>query len=366
MMASAMFLMAACKEDRVTGVSIEPREVVLSLGESMVLTATVTPDNAKEQTVYWFTSSPDFVTVDDNGRITCIRDWEYIRYSDYYDNYYDYVSIYAMTKESQFEDECRVWFVSDKNLKLSKSILSMSVGGKQTLTATLFDRIPSNQTVTWSSNTPQTATVNAATGEVTAVARGIAIITAATQDGGRTASCTVLVDTDILLSEDFETGYGTMLTRWTFDNGSYTNRWHVGTATENGGNQSCYISNNNSNNRYSGNSECNVRFFRELNIVSTAENPVIISFDWKVQLIEQLFDNSSRSNDRLTFFIEDDNGMNETAILTNSYAWQRSEITLPSMSGTIRVGFRWYNAPRNNSSLTAPGAAIDNILIYRR
>ena len=267
-----------------------------------------------------------------------------------------------MTKESLHEDECRVWFVPSGTFNLSETMLQMYVGGKHTLSATILERIPSNQTVTWSSNAPHIATVDAATGEVTAVARGTAIITAATQDGGRTASCTVLVAAEILLSEDFENGFGTLLTGWTFVNGYYTNRWHIGTATARSGNQSCYISNNNSDNRYSVNSESEVRFYCELDIVSTAESPVIISFDWKVQLNSY----SSSDYDVLAFFVDGITGYDGVK-LGNSSTWQRREIILPTMSGTIQVGFIWYNEQRyTSSSYTAPGAAVDNILIYRR
>ena len=354
-------LMAACNKDgRVTGVKIEPREVVLSLGESMVLTATVIPENADEQTVYWSTSYSDLVTVDDNGRITCIRgDWE--EYSSWYK--FGYVRIYALNKESAHEDECRVWFVDGGTLKLSETILTMSVGDKNPLTASVLERVNpfeiwnSNAPVTWSSNAPHIATVDPLTGEVTAVASGTATISAITQDGGRTATCTILVGAEILLSEDFENGFGTSLTGWTFDNRSFYNRWHVGTATANSGNQSCYISNNNSDNQYSLNRESNVRFYRELNIVSTAENPVIVSFYWKVQLWS--------SSDYAAFFVNGIEGF-DAVILGESSTWQRREITLPTMSGTIQFGFEWNNNADYRYTDTAQGVAIDNIVVYRR
>jgi len=194
MIFAAALLIAACNKDvRVTGVIIEPRDVVLSDGESVVLKATVTPDNAKEQTVYWFTENPDKLTVENDGRITCVKGW-------LLDG--GYVTIYAMTKESLYEDECRVWYVPGGTLELSESELIMSVGGKHTLSAFILEFVPIHQTVTWSGNapvtwsssTPHIATVNATTGEVTAVSRGYAFITAATHDGGRTAVCRVLVE----------------------------------------------------------------------------------------------------------------------------------------------------------------------------
>lgn len=67
---AAMFLTAACKEEvRVTGVYIDPTSVTLNVGESLQLTAIVTPDDATEKTVYWDSYSMA-VTVDDHGYIT--------------------------------------------------------------------------------------------------------------------------------------------------------------------------------------------------------------------------------------------------------------------------------------------------------
>ena len=346
-------LMAACTDGWVTGVKIEPDEVMLSVGESLDLTATITPKNAKEKTVYWFTSDPERVTVDKNGRITCVAEWT--------DG--TYVSIGARTKEGANWAFCYVRFVPGGTLKLSENILIMSVGEKHTLTAYMLELFPTYQNITWSSSAPQIASVNAATGEVTAIANGTTTIIATTQDGGRTATCTILVDAEILLSEDFEVGFGTSLAGWTFENGAFSNRWHVGAATARSGNQSCYISNNNSDNRY-GNNSSNVRFYRELNVVSTSANPVIVSFDWKAELLS-----NDRTNDYLEVSILSDGELLFTPMLfRHSPSWQRREIVLPAMSGTIRVVFFWTNqsySPSYNETVPA-GAAIDNIVIYRR
>ncbi|MDR1618154.1 MAG: Ig-like domain-containing protein [Treponema sp.] len=50
-----------------------------------------------------------------------------------------------------------------------------------------------NQTVIWFSSNPEKAKVNAATGVVTAVSAGTALITALSEDGGKTSSCLVTV-----------------------------------------------------------------------------------------------------------------------------------------------------------------------------
>ena len=109
LMVFAASLMCACGE-YVDGVIIAPGEVTLSVGESIVLTATVTPKNAREQTVYWFTSDPARVTVDENGRITCVTGWNSNNPG------VDDVTITVVSKEyrdRQIRATCTVRFRSD-------------------------------------------------------------------------------------------------------------------------------------------------------------------------------------------------------------------------------------------------------------
>ena len=77
-------------------------------------------------------------------------------------------------------------------VSLSPDTLTLDVGESHTLTATITPSNATNQNVTWSSDNESVATVNA-TGEVTAVSEGTAIITVTTADGGKTDTCTVTV-----------------------------------------------------------------------------------------------------------------------------------------------------------------------------
>ena len=78
------------------------------------------------------------------------------------------------------------------NITLNKSELTLTAGNSDTsLTATVTPN-DSTDAVVWSSDTPAVATVNSATGEVTAVAPGEATITATA--GTKTATCKVKVN----------------------------------------------------------------------------------------------------------------------------------------------------------------------------
>lgn len=76
-------------------------------------------------------------------------------------------------------------------ITLNKSELTLTAGNSDTSLTANVTPSDSTDTVVWSTNKPAVATVNSATGEVTAVAPGEAIITA--KAGTKSATCTVKV-----------------------------------------------------------------------------------------------------------------------------------------------------------------------------
>ena len=73
--------------------------------------------------------------------------------------------------------------VSVTNITIEPATLTLTVGEKKTLTATVEPADASNKAVTWNSENPEFATVNSTTGEITAIAEGTAVITATANDG---------------------------------------------------------------------------------------------------------------------------------------------------------------------------------------
>ena len=78
-------------------------------------------------------------------------------------------------------------------VSLDKTTLNLNPGKEGTLTATITPDNATNQNVTWKSSDTKVATVD--NGLVTAVAEGTATITVTTEDGSKTARCTVTVTT---------------------------------------------------------------------------------------------------------------------------------------------------------------------------
>ena len=80
------------------------------------------------------------------------------------------------------------------SVSLNKNNLTLDVGTSETLTATVEPDNATDQKVTWSSSDETVAKVDA-NGIVTAIAPGEATITVTTEDGSKTATCTVIVHT---------------------------------------------------------------------------------------------------------------------------------------------------------------------------
>lgn len=97
-------------------------------------------------------------------------------------------------------------------IALSKTATSIPVGSTETLTATVSPSTAANPGVSWTSNNTAVATVNASTGQITAVAKGTATITATALDGsGATATCTVTVIQEGALTGKFSVNSGTQV-----------------------------------------------------------------------------------------------------------------------------------------------------------
>ena len=81
--------------------------------------------------------------------------------------------------------------ISVESVRIDNTNVSMNVGEKVTLTATVTPSNATNSGVTWNSSNTAVATVT--DGIIEAVGAGTATITVTTVDGSKTASCTVNV-----------------------------------------------------------------------------------------------------------------------------------------------------------------------------
>ena len=172
-----------------TGISIDQTSAELTEGESLSLTATVSPANATGKTVGWTSNNPSVATVDATGEVSAISAGT--------------ATITASTSNG-LTAACIVTVnpavVDATGITLSKTTLTLTTGGTGQLNATVDPADATDKTVTWTTNKPTVATVDAS-GKVTAVRSesagavitvGTATITATTANGLK-ATCRVTV-----------------------------------------------------------------------------------------------------------------------------------------------------------------------------
>lgn len=169
----------------VTGVSVTPQTLALTINETGSATATVAPANASNKNVSWTSSNEAIATVNADGTISAISAGT--------------ATITATTEDGGFTDACVVTVstIDVTGVSLSSNTLSINKGQTSTLVATVTPSNATNSNVSWSSSNELAATVSTS-GVVTAIAEGIATITVITEDGGFTDACAVTI-TDIIV-----------------------------------------------------------------------------------------------------------------------------------------------------------------------
>ena len=159
------------------------------------LTATLSPANATNKAVKWSSSDPYVAQVNSYGEVRAINAGT--------------ATITVTTEDGHKTASCKVTVkastIAVASVSLNKSSISLKVGDKETLVATLSPANATNKAVKWSSSDLSVAEVNS-NGVVTAKAGGTAIITVTTEDGHKTASCVVSVEkpTDSINAEGYE------------------------------------------------------------------------------------------------------------------------------------------------------------------
>lgn len=162
----------------VTGVSLDWKMQTLGIGESCLLTATITPDNASVKDVTWTSSKPAVATVE-NGKVTAISEGTTV--------------IIVKTKDGSKTASCTVTVknVPVTGISLNKTNLEMETKTTATISANILPADATNTIVTWQSDNEDVASV--VNGKITAKKAGMATITVVTQDGNFSASCVVTV-----------------------------------------------------------------------------------------------------------------------------------------------------------------------------
>ena len=167
----------------VTGVKLNKTSVNPTVGDTVQLTATVSPSDATNKTVYWSSSNPSVATVDGAGKVTAKGAGT--------------AKITVKTDDGSKTATCTVTVknktVKVTGVKLNKTSVNATAGDTLQLTATVSPNDATNKGITWSSSNTAVAIVDSS-GKVAAKKAGTAKITVKTKDGGKTDVCTVTVN----------------------------------------------------------------------------------------------------------------------------------------------------------------------------
>lgn len=170
----------------VTGISLTPQNASVTVGETRALSTTITPTDATDQSILWFSSNSNIVRVNQNGLITGLSTGA--------------ATITASTMDGNFTAttsisvEPEVVLVS--GISITPQNITLTTGESFSTTIQIQPANATNNSVTWSTNDTAIASVDEA-GRVTATSAGETFITVRTEDGGYEAQITVSVEDPI-------------------------------------------------------------------------------------------------------------------------------------------------------------------------
>jgi uncharacterized protein YjdB len=164
----------------VTGVSFTDSSLTLKTGTTATLVAKIEPSDATVKTVTWSSSDTSVATVSSSGLVTPKAEGT--------------ATITATTADGSKTATISVNVaVGVTGVTLDKSTLNLKVGDSDIkLVANTNPSTATNKKVAWKSSNTNVATVDD-NGAVHAVAAGTAVITVTTDDGAKTAKCTVTI-----------------------------------------------------------------------------------------------------------------------------------------------------------------------------
>ena len=127
----------------------------------------------------WTSSNTAVATVSSTGLVTAIKNGT--------------ANITVKTHDGGFTKVCKITVgVPVTSVKINATSRTLAAGKTFQMAAWPQPTNASNKKVTWSSSNPAVATVSS-TGLVKGIKAGTAVITVKTNDGGKTAKCTITV-----------------------------------------------------------------------------------------------------------------------------------------------------------------------------
>ncbi len=165
-------------EKAVKSVSISKASLNLFVSGSYTLKASVAPSDATNKKLTWTSSNTSVAAVNASGTVKALKSG---------------TAVISVKSSNGIIKKCTVKVTQPVTaVSLNKAECTVYTDGNLTLKASVLPNTATNKGVTWSSSDPTVASVSSA-GVVSGVKAGTTVITVKTNDGGKTAKCTVTV-----------------------------------------------------------------------------------------------------------------------------------------------------------------------------
>ncbi len=175
------FTIERTEKVKVQGVSIEPTETEIPVGQTKQLTHKLSPAQPDNSSISWSSDNTAVATVDQNGLVTAVAKGT--------------ANITVTTEEGGYKAVCAVTVVDAvkvESVTVTPSTLELYVGDIKTISASVSPDTATTKDIIWSSSDEKIANVSP-NGSITAVKEGNATITATSVEGGKTATCALTV-----------------------------------------------------------------------------------------------------------------------------------------------------------------------------
>ena len=163
----------------VESITLDKESATLFIGNTLTLTATVTPDTATDKSITWTSDNEAVAIVDTNGIVSAKS-----------------VGTAAIkAKAGEQSDTCTITVkqeVAATGVEILNAPETLDYGTYLKLEAKVIPDTATNQEVTWSSSKDSIATIDK-DGNVKTVGEGDVTFTVKTEDGGHEASCTIKI-----------------------------------------------------------------------------------------------------------------------------------------------------------------------------
>lgn len=186
----ALALLASCTQEiqapviSVRTVTIDQGDQALTVGQSVKLTASVQPGNATDRDVKWSSSNEDIAMVSAGGNVKALSVGE-VAITAEAGGVSDLITVKVVAK-----------LVPVNGVSINPSSTTLKLGETQLLKAEITPSDATNKSVKWASSNGRVASVEK--GVITGLKPGTATITVTTNDGDKTAECSVTVEDEPL------------------------------------------------------------------------------------------------------------------------------------------------------------------------